>query len=210
MKVRIGRRRSQLDERSRVARSPESLALGPAFSEGAWDVPHHFNYTRDVVDVLAANPKRRALMFLGSDGVIEPRTFHHLSEAATRWAAVLLERGVTAGDRVLVVAGKTPEWVEAMLACLKIGVSQRPLPGDPLRGRARGPDVERRGRADHSPRGASRAPSRTCPASPKSSTSTSARGGRAIRCRQSPRRTRRRTRSLSSSPRREPSACRWA
>ena len=128
MKVRIGRRRSQLDERSRVARSPESLALGPAFSEGAWDVPHHFNYTRDVVDVLAANPKRRALMFLGSDGVIEPRTFHHLSEAATRWAAVLLERGVTAGDRVLVVAGKTPEWVEAMLACLKIGAVSVPCP----------------------------------------------------------------------------------
>jgi acetyl-CoA synthetase/medium-chain acyl-CoA synthetase len=128
MKVRIGRRRSQVDERSRVARSPESLALGPAFSEGEWDVPRHFNFTRDVVDVLAANPKRRALMFLGRDGVIEPRTFHQLSEVATRWAAILLERGVTAGDRVLVVAGATPEWIEAMLACLKIGAVSVPCP----------------------------------------------------------------------------------
>jgi acyl-coenzyme A synthetase/AMP-(fatty) acid ligase len=121
MKVRIGRSRSRADAKRSSTRSPLEIALGPAFSEGEWDVPGRFNFTRDVVDVLARDTKRRALMHLGRDGIIEPRTFHQISESTSRWAALLLERGVSSQDRMVVVAGSTPEWVEIMLAGIRIG-----------------------------------------------------------------------------------------
>ena len=87
MNVRIGRRRSRTDAKHAAMRSPIEVALGSAFSEGAWDVPDRFNFTRDVVEVLARDSKRRALMFLGPDGVIEPRTFHQIVENTARWSA---------------------------------------------------------------------------------------------------------------------------
>ena len=126
MKVRIGRRRSNADVRHSRAHTPESLAVAPAFSEGRWDVPDHFNFARDVVEVLARNPKRRALTFLSHDGVIEPRTFHQLVEGAARWTALLRERGLSPGDRMLVVVGASPDWIEIMLAGLKIGAVSVP------------------------------------------------------------------------------------
>ena len=84
-------------------------------------MPDRFNFTRDVVEALARDPKRRALTFLGKDGVIEPRTFHEISEGATVWAATLTERGIGAGDRVLVVSGSTVDWLEVVLGVMKIG-----------------------------------------------------------------------------------------
>src|SRR5262249_52987389 len=116
------RRRSRSRAERAVPRSPLEIALGPAFSEGEWDVPARFNFTRDVVDVLARDSKRRALMHLGRDGVIEPRTFLQIAENAARWAAHFRERGLKAEDRLVVVAGSTPEWIEIMLAGVQVGV----------------------------------------------------------------------------------------
>jgi medium-chain acyl-CoA synthetase len=121
MKVRIGRRRSRAEAKHSSARSRDGLALVSAFSEGRWDVPDHFNFTRDVFESLASNPKRRAVMFLGHDGVIEPRSFLQLSEGMARWTALLRERGARPGEPLLVLVGKTPDWLEVMLAGLKIG-----------------------------------------------------------------------------------------
>ena len=101
--LRIGRRRARATE---LPGSPLELALRPAIVEGRWQVPDRFNFTRDVVEALARDPKRRALTFLGKDGVIEPRTFHEISEGATVWAATLTERGIGAGDRVARGLGK--------------------------------------------------------------------------------------------------------
>ena len=116
--LRIGRRRARNTE---LPGSPLELALRPAIVEGRWQVPDRFNFTRDVVEALARDPKRRALTFLGKDGVIEPRTFHEISEGATVWAAMLTERGIGAGDRVLVVSGSTVDWLEVVLGVMKIG-----------------------------------------------------------------------------------------
>jgi acyl-coenzyme A synthetase/AMP-(fatty) acid ligase len=135
--LRIGKR-GRAD--SAGAASPLELALAPALADGRWKVPDRFNFTRDVVDVLASNPKRDAVTFLGRDGVIEPRTFTFLSEGAARWATVLRERGMRPGDRVIVQMGMTPEWLEVLLACLKIGVVAVPcsptLPAESLEVRA--------------------------------------------------------------------------
>lgn len=102
---------------------PGSLdaALAPAFTEGHWHVPGRFNFTRDVVEVLAVDPLRRALTFVGRDGVIEPRTFQQLADGASRWASYLREHDVEAGDRVLVVTGTRPDWPEIVLGCIKLG-----------------------------------------------------------------------------------------
>jgi acetyl-CoA synthetase/medium-chain acyl-CoA synthetase len=124
-KLRIGRRRVQ---RGAVPTSPLELALYPALEEGRWEVPDRFNFMRDIVEVLALDPKRQAVMALGKDGVIEPRTFLQLAEKSARWAWLLRERGVGPGDRVLVLMGMTVEWLEVALACLKVGAVLVPGP----------------------------------------------------------------------------------
>ena len=121
-KLRIGRRRARAERPS----SPLELALAPAFVEERWQVPDHFSFTRDVVEALASDPKRRALTSSGQDGIIEPRTFsQQVAEAAARWAYVLRERGVNPGDRVLVLVGDSSDWMEVVLACLKVGAVRR-------------------------------------------------------------------------------------
>jgi acetyl-CoA synthetase/medium-chain acyl-CoA synthetase len=116
--LRIGRRRGRDAE---AALSPLELALRPALVEGRWQIPDRFNFTRDVVEALARDPKRRALTFLGSDGIIEPRTFLEISEGAAVWALALRERGVGPGDRVIVMTGSAVDWLEALLGVWKVG-----------------------------------------------------------------------------------------
>ncbi len=103
-------------------------ALAPAFVEGRWRVPDRFNFTRDVVEILARDRKRQALVLLGGDGVIEPRTFHQLAENTARWAERLRAEGVQPGDRVLVLIGRNTHWIEVMLAGIKVGAVTVPCP----------------------------------------------------------------------------------
>ena len=116
--LRIGRRRGRGNE---LPSSPLELALRRALVDGRWQIPDRFNFTRDVVEPLARDPKRRALTFLGSDGVIEHRSFLEVSVGATVWATAIREHGVTPGDRVIVMAGTTVEWLEAVLGAWKVG-----------------------------------------------------------------------------------------
>ena len=115
--LRIGRRRG----RNEPASSPLELALRPALVDGRWQIPDRFNFTRDVVEALARDPKRRALTFLSNEGIIEHRLFREIAEGATVWAVALRERRVSPGDRVVVVAGSTVDWLEAVLGTWKIG-----------------------------------------------------------------------------------------
>ena len=116
--LRIGRRRGRDSE---VALSPLELALRPALVDGRWQIPDRFNFTRDVVEALARDPKRRALTSLGKEGVIEHRSFLEISDGAALWATTLRENGVTPGDRVIVVAGNTVDWLEIVLGVMKTG-----------------------------------------------------------------------------------------
>jgi acyl-coenzyme A synthetase/AMP-(fatty) acid ligase len=116
--LRIGRRRGREGD---VVLSPLELALRPALVDGRWQVPDRFNFTRDVVEALARDPKRRALTCLGREGVIEHRAFLEISHGASVWAATLGEAGVTAGDRVIVLAGSTVDWLEIVLGVIKVG-----------------------------------------------------------------------------------------
>jgi acyl-coenzyme A synthetase/AMP-(fatty) acid ligase len=116
--LRIGRRRARDND---AAQSPLELALRPALVDGRWQVPDHFNFTRDVVEPLGRDPKRRALTSLGREGVIEHHNFMELCGGAAVWATTLREASVGPGDRVIVVSGATVDWLEIVLGAMKMG-----------------------------------------------------------------------------------------
>ncbi len=125
--LRIGRRRGRDSE---VALSPLELALRPALIDGRWQIPDRFNFTRDVVETLARDPKRRALTSLGREGVIEHRNFLEISDGAAVWATALREANVSSGDRVIVVSATTVDWLEIVLGVLKTGAVVVPCTPD--------------------------------------------------------------------------------
>ncbi|MGB8265694.1 MAG: AMP-binding protein [Candidatus Velthaea sp.] len=85
-----------------------------------WNVPPRFNFPRDVIDPLAAE-QRRGLLFVDAAGKRTDFSFAEISEASQRWAAALRDQGVSAGDRVIIVLPKTPQWLFAMLGLLRLG-----------------------------------------------------------------------------------------
>jgi len=121
-------RRSRAAAHETSGLSPLQVALHPALEDGRWSIPDRFNFTRDVVEVLAEDPKRQALMHLGAEGVIEPRTFHQLAESASQWAARFRAHEIRHGDRVLVLVAGKLQWIEVMLAGIKTGVVTVPCP----------------------------------------------------------------------------------
>jgi acyl-coenzyme A synthetase/AMP-(fatty) acid ligase len=82
------------------------------------------NFARDVVD--AAAPARTALVALSRDGERREIAFGELADRAARLAATLASHGVERGRVVMTVIGNRPEWVEAMLACFRIGAVALP------------------------------------------------------------------------------------
>jgi acetyl-CoA synthetase/medium-chain acyl-CoA synthetase len=85
-----------------------------------WDVPPQFNFARDVIDALALTG-RRGLVYLDAAGARRDYSFAEISAASQAWAAALRDRGVGHGDRVVVILPKSPDWLFAMLALLRLG-----------------------------------------------------------------------------------------
>jgi acyl-coenzyme A synthetase/AMP-(fatty) acid ligase len=81
--------------------------------------PARFNFARDVVE--RSDPDALALRFVAADGAVRDLTFGEIAGSAARWAGLLRARGVSPGDRVLVLLGKTPDWHAVMVAGLKTG-----------------------------------------------------------------------------------------
>jgi acyl-coenzyme A synthetase/AMP-(fatty) acid ligase len=82
------------------------------------------NFVRDVVD--AADPQRLALVAIGRDGERSTHTFGQVADRAARLAGTLNASGVSRGDAVMTLVGNRPEWVDAMLACWRIGAVALP------------------------------------------------------------------------------------
>jgi acyl-coenzyme A synthetase/AMP-(fatty) acid ligase len=96
----------------------EELQPPPRFS--GWDVPPHFNFGRDVVDVLARED-RLGLLFVDAAGDRHPVSFPAVATATQRYAGALRDLGLMPGERVVVLLPKIPAWLYAMTALLRLG-----------------------------------------------------------------------------------------
>jgi acyl-coenzyme A synthetase/AMP-(fatty) acid ligase len=75
-----------------------------------------------VRDVLQAQPESRlALVELARDGSRREWSFGDAQRRSASMAAAFLQEGVRRGDVVMTLIGNRPEWVWAMMACLRIG-----------------------------------------------------------------------------------------
>jgi acetyl-CoA synthetase len=77
------------------------------------------NFALDVVE--KAPPNRIAMIALTRDGSRREIAFAEVADRSARLAGTLAKCGVTRGDVVMTVVGNRPEWVEAMVACFRMG-----------------------------------------------------------------------------------------
>jgi acyl-coenzyme A synthetase/AMP-(fatty) acid ligase len=82
------------------------------------------NFARDVV--VAADPRRLALVAVTRDGERREIEFGEVADRAGRLAGTLAQRGVARGDVVMTLIGNRPEWVYAMVACWWLGAAAQP------------------------------------------------------------------------------------
>ena len=86
-----------------------------------WGVPEYFNFGADVVDALATDPQRLALIWCDETGDEKRFSFADISRLSNQFANVLTEHGVVKGDRVVIMLPRIPQWQIVMTACLKMG-----------------------------------------------------------------------------------------
>ncbi|MGA2320634.1 MAG: AMP-binding protein [Solirubrobacteraceae bacterium] len=77
------------------------------------------NFASEVLD--RRRPGERALIELARDGARRSFSFAEVAERSTRLAGALKARGIRKGDVVMTLIGNRPDWVFAMMACLRIG-----------------------------------------------------------------------------------------
>jgi acyl-coenzyme A synthetase/AMP-(fatty) acid ligase len=77
------------------------------------------NFAGDVVEQLPASDV--ALVELARDGARREWSFAEVAERSARLAGTLQRLGIGRGDIVMTLIGNRPDWVFAMVACLRIG-----------------------------------------------------------------------------------------
>ncbi|MGW4492878.1 AMP-binding protein [Streptomyces sp. NPDC004376] len=118
-----------------------------AYEGFRWPRPEHFNWALDWFDVIAEGNDRTALHIVEEDGGETRLSFTDLATRSSRVANHLRERGVAAGDRVLVMLGNQTELWETMLAAMKLRAVV--IPATPLLGPADLRDRVARGDVKH-------------------------------------------------------------
>jgi acetyl-CoA synthetase/medium-chain acyl-CoA synthetase len=86
-----------------------------------WETPDPWNFGTHVVDRFAAEPGRPALLWRNEEGAERRLTYADVASASNRFAHLLRNLGVAAGDPVVVMLPKVPEWQIALIGALKAG-----------------------------------------------------------------------------------------
>jgi acetyl-CoA synthetase/medium-chain acyl-CoA synthetase len=86
-----------------------------------WDVPEAFNFGRDVVDRLAADPDRPALLWRSASGGERRLSFADVARESNRFAQLLRSLDVRPGQPVIIMLPRIPEWHIALVGALKAG-----------------------------------------------------------------------------------------
>lgn len=91
------------------------------------DVPEHFNYGYDVVDVIAREtPDKTALVWCNTENEEHIFTFADIARMSDRFANVFSSDGIGKGDRVLVILKRHYEYWPAAIALHKLGAVMIP------------------------------------------------------------------------------------
>ncbi|GAA0313235.1 isobutyrate:CoA ligase IbuL [Streptomyces polychromogenes] len=112
-----------------------------------WPRPERFNWAFDWFDRIAEGNTADALRIVEEDGATEAVTFDEMRLRSGSAATWLRERGVAAGDRVLVMLGNQRELWEVMLGAMKLRAVV--IPATPLLGPADLRDRIERGGVRH-------------------------------------------------------------
>lgn len=91
------------------------------YAQFDWQIPEAFNFGADVVDRLAQDKGKLALIWANDAGEERRFTFDDIRRLSNQFANALAARGVGKGDRVLIVLPRIPEWQIAMVGCHKLG-----------------------------------------------------------------------------------------
>ncbi|WP_413804066.1 AMP-binding protein [Streptomyces iranensis] len=119
-----------------------------AYEGFSWPRPERFNWALDWFDGIARRSgDRTALHIVEEDGSEIRLTFEELRRRSDRAANWLRERGVRAGDRIVVMLGNQAELWETALAAMKLRAVV--IPATPLLGPLDLADRIERGRARH-------------------------------------------------------------
>jgi len=87
-----------------------------------WDPPREFNFGRDVVDRFGEEPGRPALLWRNAAGGERRLTFADVASSSNRVAHLLRSLGVGAGEPLIVMLPRIPEWQIVCVGALKAGV----------------------------------------------------------------------------------------
>lgn len=119
-----------------------------AYEGFGWPRPERFNWALDWFDGIAGRSgDRTALHIVEEDGSEIRLTFEELRRRSNRAANWLRDRGVRAGDRIVVMLGNQVELWETALAAMKLRAVV--IPATPLLGPLDLADRIERGRAAH-------------------------------------------------------------
>lgn len=90
-------------------------------------IPEHFNFAFDVLDVRAREADKTALLAINvPDDTTTAVTYSELSEASAKFAQALMALGLERGDSACVVIGREPSWHKVLFGCMKAGVISMP------------------------------------------------------------------------------------
>ncbi|MFF4579394.1 AMP-binding protein [Streptomyces sp. NPDC001389] len=112
-----------------------------------WPRPERFNWAFDWFDRIAEGNGADALRIVEEDGTTEAVTFDEMRLRSGSAATWLRERGVAAGDRILVMLGNQRELWEVMLGAMRLRAVV--IPATPLLGPADLRDRIERGNVRH-------------------------------------------------------------
>jgi acyl-coenzyme A synthetase/AMP-(fatty) acid ligase len=102
--------------------------LGQECVSGTW--------TADFLDRWAERGERPAMLWVARDGRRCLRTYEHFSHRAKRFANLLGDLGIGAGEPIAVLLPRVPEWWEVAAGALRAGVPLAPIaPGAGLAAR---------------------------------------------------------------------------
>ena len=94
--------------------------------EFKWTVADDYNFAMDTIGRWAEESDKLAMQWIGPDGREERYTFVHFDEQSSRAAHAFEKLGIRAGERVLVMLPRVPEWWETMLGLMKLGAVSIP------------------------------------------------------------------------------------